>query len=95
MLNDCNRDDNQAVCAVGAQPEGKAENCKGLCEKLRHKFHVSVIESDAQDIHQTIVVSVAYLTDYAAAADSIGEAIRGFIVRSTDAEIVDVWEEKR
>jgi len=73
----------------------KRKIVKGLCEKLRHKFHVSVIESDAQDIHQTIVVSVAYLTDYAAAADSIGEAIRGFIVRSTDAEIVDVWEEKR
>ena len=35
----------------------KRKIVKGLCEKLRHKFHVSVIESDAQDIHQTIVVS--------------------------------------
>ena len=36
---------------------------KSLCQKLRQRFNVSVIESAAQDIQQTIIISVAFLTD--------------------------------
>ncbi len=68
---------------------------KGLCEKLTNKFHVSVIESDMQDVHQTIVISVAFLSNTAAIADSTGEAITAFIEKNTDAEIVDLSAERR
>ena len=64
---------------------------KSLCDKLRHQFNVSVIESDAQDIHQTIVISAAYLADNAALADSIGESLLRYMESHTDAEMVDVW----
>lgn len=68
---------------------------KSLCEKLWNKFHVSVIESDAQDVHQTIVISIAFLSNQTAMADRMSEAINAFMERSTDAEIVDTWMEKR
>ncbi len=68
---------------------------KGLCDKLINKFHASVIESDAQDIHQTIVISIAFLSGNIAIADSTGEAIHTFIEQNTDAEIVDIETEQR
>jgi uncharacterized protein YlxP (DUF503 family) len=73
----------------------KRKIVKSLCERLRNKFNVSVIESDAQDIHQTIIISIAFLSNQAAMADSICEAIQNFIERSTDADIVDIIVEKR
>ncbi len=68
---------------------------KGLCEKLINKFHVSVIESEAQDVHQTIIISIAFLSNNTAIADSTSETIRSFIEQSTDAEIVDILAEQR
>ncbi len=68
---------------------------KSLCEKLINKFHVSVIESDAQDVHQTIIISIAFLSNNTAIADSTSEAIGAFIEQSTDAEIVDLLVEQR
>lgn len=68
---------------------------KGLCEKLINKFHVSVIESDAQDVHQTIIITIAFLSNNTAIADSTSETIGAFIEQSTDAEIVDLVVEQR
>jgi uncharacterized protein YlxP (DUF503 family) len=68
---------------------------KSLCEKLINKFHVSVIEIDAQDVHQTIIISIAFLSNNTAIADSTSEAIGAFIEQSTDAEIVDLLVEQR
>lgn len=68
---------------------------KSLCDKLRNKFNVSVIESDAQDVHQTIIISVAFLADNTALADGMREQICHFIENSTDAEVVDVQQENR
>ena len=68
---------------------------KSLCEKLKNKFNVSVIESDAQNVHQTIIISIAFLSNNTAIADRTGEAIRSFLELSTDAEIVDFVLEQR
>jgi uncharacterized protein len=68
---------------------------KSLSEKLRNKFNVSVIESDTQDIHQTIMISIAFLADNSALADGIGERICNYIENATDAEIVDLQHEQR
>lgn len=68
---------------------------KSLCDKLRNKFNVSVIESDAQDVHQTIIISIVFLADNSALSDAIGEKICDFIETSTDAEIVEIQHEQR
>ena len=68
----------------------KRKVIKSLCEKLRKKYNVSVIESDAQDIHQTIILSIAFLAGSSALADSSCEKICDFIDSNTDAEVVDV-----
>ena len=64
--------------------------CKKHYEKLRKKYNVSVIESDAQDIHQTIILSIAFLAGSTALADSTCEKICDFIDNNTDAEVADV-----
>lgn len=68
---------------------------KSLCGKLINKFNVSVIESDAQDVHKTIIISIAFLSNNIGIADSTSEAIEAFIEQSTDAEIVDLMVEQR
>jgi uncharacterized protein YlxP (DUF503 family) len=68
---------------------------KGLSNKLRNIFNVSVIESDAQDIHQTIILSIGFLAHNKALADSIAEKICHFIEANTDAEVVDIQIEDR
>lgn len=68
---------------------------KSLRGKLINKFNVSVIESDAQDVHKTIVISIVFLSNNTAIADSTSEAIEAFIEQGTDAEIVDIMVEER
>ncbi len=68
---------------------------RSLCEKLANRFNVSVIESDAQDLYQTIVISIAFLSSSSKIADSTREAIGAFIEQSTDARIVDLTVEQR
>lgn len=73
----------------------KRKIVKSLSEKLRKRYNVSVIESDAQDIHQTIIFSIAFLAGNSALADSISEKICDFIESNTDAELADVQIEFR
>ena len=68
----------------------KRKIVKSLIEKLRNKYNVSVIESDAQDIHQTIILSIAFLAGSSAVADSTSQNICNFIESNTDAEVVDI-----
>ncbi|NLP37982.1 MAG: DUF503 domain-containing protein [Firmicutes bacterium] len=68
----------------------KRMTVRSLCQKLRNKFNVSVIESKAQDLHQTIFISIAYLANNAALADSMGDRITRYIETNTDAEIVEL-----
>lgn len=73
----------------------KRKIIKSLCGKLINKFNISVIESDAQDVHKTIMISIAFISNNTAIADSTSEAIEAFIEQSTDAEIVDFMVEQR
>lgn len=68
---------------------------KSLCEKVQHKFRVSIIESDAQDILKTIVISICFLANTASLATSVGQRVIQFIEANTDAEILDIFEENR
>ena len=68
----------------------KRSEVKGLCRKLTDKFGVSVLESDAQDYHQTIIISVGYLAHTRADAHILYEAIESFVESVTDAAITDI-----
>ena len=68
---------------------------KSLKSKLINKFHVSVAETGDQDIHQIIVISIAFIILSIKDADSIMERISLFVEENCDAEIIDEKREIR
>ncbi len=68
---------------------------KSLTARLCSRVHVSAAETDAQDVHQTIVIGVAAIVPHRALADSLMDEISAFVERATDAEILDERREIR
>ena len=68
---------------------------KSIIAKLQNKFHVSAAEVDEQDIHQVIVIGVAFIVPHNALADSIMDEISQFVDENTEAEILDEMREMR
>jgi len=73
----------------------KRMEVKSLLAKLQNKFNISAIESEEQDVHQTIVLTVAALAANPAQADSILDHILAFVESNTDAEITEADREFR
>jgi uncharacterized protein len=65
----------------------KRSELKSLIAKIRNRFNVSVAETDEQDTHQTLVISVAAIAADRGIADSTMENILRFIEGNTDAEV--------
>lgn len=68
---------------------------KSLIAKLQNKFHVSAAETDEQDVHQIIVIGVAFIVPDNAFADSAMEEISTFVEENTEAEIIGEEREIR
>lgn len=68
---------------------------RSLTGKISNKFNVSVIESDDQDLHQSIVLGIACAAGSAAFADSTMDHLIDFIENNTEAEITDIRREMR
>ena len=68
---------------------------KSLVAKIINKFHVSVAEIDAQDVHKTIVIGIAVIVDSQKKADQMEECIVNFIEDSTEAPILEIVSEIR
>jgi uncharacterized protein YlxP (DUF503 family) len=68
---------------------------KSLMAKIKNKYNVSVAETDAQDIHLTLVITVAAIAADRPLADSILENVQRFIENNTDAEVVGIETELR
>lgn len=68
---------------------------KSLVAKLINKFHVSVAEIDAQDVHKTIVIGIAVIVDSQKRADQMEECIVNFVEDSTEAQILEIVSEIR
>ena len=62
---------------------------KSIVEKVRHKFNVSVAEVDNHDIHKSIVIGFACVTNEVSHANSIIDNVINFIEKNTDARIDD------
>ena len=58
---------------------------KSLVEKTKHKFNISAAETDCQDIHQTIVIGIACVSNEAVHAEQMIDTAVDFMERSTDA----------
>ena len=68
---------------------------KSLVAKIINKFHVSVAEIDAQEVHKTIVIGIAVIVDSQKRADQMEECIVNFIEDSTEAQILEIVSEIR
>ncbi len=68
---------------------------KSLLAKIRNQFNVSAAETDEQDTHQTVVITIASIAANHQLADSMLENFQRFIEQNTDAEIVGVETEYR
>ena len=71
----------------------KRMTVKSLLAQLINKFHVSAAETDEQDTHQIIVISIAAIVPHTAMADSLMDEISAFVDRTTEAEILDEQRE--
>jgi len=66
---------------------------KGICGKVSAKFNISVAEAEVQDVHQTLVIGLACVTNDVAHCDSILDNVLNFIEQNTEAEIIKVERE--
>lgn len=66
---------------------------KSIIEKTKHKFNISIAEVEKQDIHKSIVIGFACVTNEVRHADEIIENVLNYIERNTDAVIDDVERE--
>lgn len=71
----------------------KRREIKRLLACMITKFHVSAVEAEHQDVHQTIVLGVAIAAGDRAQADSIMDHILTCMETATQAEITDVQRE--
>ena len=66
---------------------------RGLIDKTRGKYNVSIAEVDTQEAHQVLTLGVAVVSgEHSHARNMIDDIIR-FMERNTDAELASVVEE--
>lgn len=68
---------------------------KSLIAKIQNKFNVSVAETDQQDEHQLLVITVAAIAANHAQGDSVMNNILRFVEEGTEAEIIAVERDFR
>jgi len=68
---------------------------KSLIAKTSHKYPVSIAEVDNQDVHQSIVLGIACVSQTVRFADSVMDKVISFIENNTEAEIVHIEREIR
>ena len=66
---------------------------KSICGKAAAKFNISIAEVADQDVHQTITIGAACVTNDASHCDSILDHVLLFIENNTEAEAVKVERE--
>ena len=72
---------------------------KRITERVKNKFNVSIAEIEDNDIHKSIVIGFACVTNSESHANSIIDNVINFIENISEAEIEDVvieilWEAK-
>jgi uncharacterized protein YlxP (DUF503 family) len=63
---------------------------KSIVERVKNRFNVSIAEVEDQDIHQSIVIGYACVTNSTRLADEIINKVLKYIENGTDAVMRDV-----
>ncbi len=71
----------------------KRRPLRSFMEKLRNRFHVSVAEVEAQDLHQRGVIGVALVASDGTVLAREMAAIREFAYGNPDCEVLEIQEE--
>lgn len=66
---------------------------KSICSKVRNKFNVSIAEIEEQDVHQTIVIGITYVTTDNAQSHSIADNVINFIYGITEGDVSSIERE--
>lgn len=69
--------------------KGKRQIVRRICERTRHKFHVSIAEVDDQEHHQHICIGVAVVGNDARLLQSMLDQITQFIEQMQLAHLLD------
>lgn len=75
--------------------KGKRHVLKGLKERVRARFEVSVAEVDHQDTWQRATLAVAYVSGDSRHANEVVSKAVDFIEANVDGEVIDVSVEMR
>jgi len=70
--------------------KGKRHVLKGMKEKLKHRFNVSVAEVDHEDLWQRATLAVACVANDARFANEVVSKAVHFIESTCDGEVIDV-----
>jgi len=68
---------------------------KSLVSKIKNKFNVSIAETDEQDTHQVIVITMCGVFTRDIQIDSVWDTILNFIEENCEAEITSIYREIR
>ena len=63
---------------------------RSLIEKTRHKFNVAIAEIDTQDVHQTLTIGVAVVSDDGAHRENALDEIIRFMEKNAEAELTSI-----
>jgi uncharacterized protein len=66
---------------------------KSIVEKVKNKFNVSIAEIEDQDLHQSIVLGVACVSNDTKHADSTIQKVINYIEDNSEAMLIDVQVE--
>ena len=66
---------------------------KSICGKAAAKFNISISEVEDQDVHQTIVIGIACVTNDGAHCNSTLDNVLKFIESNTEAEVTKIERE--
>jgi len=69
--------------------KAKRITIKGLKDRIRNRFNVSVSEIDGHDLWQRSVIGIAYITNEKRMIDKTFEEIRRIIINTPSVEIMD------
>ena len=68
----------------------KRKEVRSICDKVSSRYNASIAEVDKQDIHQEIVLGIAWVTNRSAHGHSIADNILNFIEDNTEGDIIDI-----
>ena len=62
---------------------------RSITERIKNKFNVSVAEVDNQDLHQSIVLGIACVSNETSHVNSILQKVLDYIEGNCEAEVVN------